>query len=453
MRSFAWVVSLSLTWALAAPAVAQVGPNLARGKPAKQSSTAHGGDAARATDGRTDGNYAAGSVTHTGGEAGWLEIDLGATTQVATVVIHNRTDCCGERLRGAHVELSAQPCATRAPLAERIVKDPGPRNVLDFAGMLPARYLCVRHSRAEYLSVAEVEAYGDAIAVGPGFYQLVHEPSGQLLTIDGIKDGTVAHASPRRKDESQRFFLRPWTDGQVVIAAQKDGWQVLSSNTSWTGDPVRAWAWTTSKDQLWTLHDAGGGGVRIRHREKGQFLALAGSQVVLHPTGDVWRYAPDLDQCQYMRQFDGELFVYALGPGKGLGVAQRGTYPEAAGLFRWVLASQRAGGRTSGGVGFESCLYQGHFIRIDARDEVVLARDDGSEAFFQSSGFLWPTVQARRMAFYLASRPDRFLRTCGNRLVLDGWDEPDHPGCPGDRWTFARESQFLAGNPGFLPKP
>ncbi|MFM8891875.1 MAG: DUF1553 domain-containing protein, partial [Planctomycetia bacterium] len=82
--------------------------NVARGRPATQSSTDFGGDAARAVDGVTDGDYfAKNSVTHTAAnDDPWWEVDLGGPTAIRQVVIWNRTDGgTGNRLVGARVSI------------------------------------------------------------------------------------------------------------------------------------------------------------------------------------------------------------------------------------------------------------------------------------------------------------------------------------------------------------
>ena len=68
--------------------------NLARQAEAKQSSTAYGGNANRAKDGNTDGNYnQAESTTHTSqSDEPWWELDLGQMEQIDFVKIWNRTD-------------------------------------------------------------------------------------------------------------------------------------------------------------------------------------------------------------------------------------------------------------------------------------------------------------------------------------------------------------------------
>ncbi len=78
--------------------------NIAPGKTASQSSTAHDAPATRAIDGNTDGRFAeAMSTTHTQTEdAPWWEIDFGEELAVDRVVVWNRTDSneIGRRLNG-----------------------------------------------------------------------------------------------------------------------------------------------------------------------------------------------------------------------------------------------------------------------------------------------------------------------------------------------------------------
>jgi hyaluronoglucosaminidase len=70
--------------------------NVAAGKPASQSSEGYGGGASRAVDGNTDGNWGAGSVTHTaedGSPEPWWQVDLQAALPIHSVQVWNRTDC------------------------------------------------------------------------------------------------------------------------------------------------------------------------------------------------------------------------------------------------------------------------------------------------------------------------------------------------------------------------
>src|SRR5262249_27273011 len=77
------------------------GPDIALNMPTSQSSTFPGYPASKANDGNTDGNVGHGSVTVTNSatEANpWWQVDLGASATVNSVVVWNRTDCCGNRL-------------------------------------------------------------------------------------------------------------------------------------------------------------------------------------------------------------------------------------------------------------------------------------------------------------------------------------------------------------------
>lgn len=81
-------------------ATGEVEKNWARQGNTTQSSTALGGDARRAIDGNTNGAWNAGSVTHTNQETEpYWQVDLGETHYIDEIRIHNRTDCCGERLK------------------------------------------------------------------------------------------------------------------------------------------------------------------------------------------------------------------------------------------------------------------------------------------------------------------------------------------------------------------
>ncbi|HEX3134655.1 MAG TPA: GDSL-type esterase/lipase family protein, partial [Planctomycetota bacterium] len=82
------------TLTLAEVEVFSGGVNIAgRGK-ANQSSTAYGGDARRAIDGKTDGSFGAGTSTHTNEteDKPWWEVDLGSPQIIESVKVWNRTD-------------------------------------------------------------------------------------------------------------------------------------------------------------------------------------------------------------------------------------------------------------------------------------------------------------------------------------------------------------------------
>jgi mono/diheme cytochrome c family protein len=83
------------------------GVNAALKGKASQSSTDFGGEAKRAIDGNTNGDYNANSVTHTKLEDNpWWEVDLGKVMPLEKVVLWNRTDGgLQERMKGYLVRL------------------------------------------------------------------------------------------------------------------------------------------------------------------------------------------------------------------------------------------------------------------------------------------------------------------------------------------------------------
>jgi DNA-binding beta-propeller fold protein YncE len=94
--------------------------NLSQGKVTTQSSTGIGAWASRAVDGRTDGNFWNGSVTHSLTETQqppWWQVDLGQQSAVQSVQIWNRTDCCAERLANFYVFVATSDMSGRT-LAE-----------------------------------------------------------------------------------------------------------------------------------------------------------------------------------------------------------------------------------------------------------------------------------------------------------------------------------------------
>jgi hypothetical protein len=142
--------------------------NLASGKPTTQSSVLNGSSSQLAVDGNTNGNYYAGSVTHTGFEAqAWWQVDLGAKNWLDQVRVWNRTDCCAERLSDFYVFVSDEPFAsTDANETQEqpgvstyfVAGQAGSPSVIDVGRS--GRYVRVQLSGANYLSLAEVEVFG-----------------------------------------------------------------------------------------------------------------------------------------------------------------------------------------------------------------------------------------------------------------------------------------------------
>lgn len=90
---------------LAEVQVMSKGKNIALKKPATQSSTAYDGEAKRAVDGNTSGEYSKNSVTHTNGkDTPWWELDLEKNSQIDEIFIYNRKEA-SERLNQVKITI------------------------------------------------------------------------------------------------------------------------------------------------------------------------------------------------------------------------------------------------------------------------------------------------------------------------------------------------------------
>ena len=186
--------------------------DLAQGQPASQSSTLAGTPSAgAAADGNTDGSFADGSVTATNADTNaWWQVDLGASATIASVVVWNRTDCCGSRLGDYWVFVSNTPFnATDTPaslqnragtFASHQTTAPNPSASIIVGGA--GRYVRVQLTGANYLSLAEVQVLGAAaassnVAMGKSATQsstLPGTPSAGAA-VDGNTDGAFGDGS------------------------------------------------------------------------------------------------------------------------------------------------------------------------------------------------------------------------------------------------------------------
>lgn len=144
--------------------------NLAIGRPATQSTTHSSGAVAdRAVDGNTDGSWWSGSLTHTSDTTPdplpWWQVDLGSSRRIGTINIHNRTDCCAERLSDYWVFVSDNPFDTSKPPLQQ-AQTPGvwsshqttqAGNPTAITVGVPGRYVMVQQPGPTVLSLAEVE--------------------------------------------------------------------------------------------------------------------------------------------------------------------------------------------------------------------------------------------------------------------------------------------------------
>lgn len=143
-------------------------PNLAQGRTATQSSTFESAAASRAVNGNTNGDYRAGSVTHTNSNANaWWQVDLGATNTIDSLQLWNRTDCCQSRLSNFYVFVSTANQSGRSfntilndASVWRFYQAGTAPSTLNIPAGINGRYVRVQLAGTNYLSLAEVRAFG-----------------------------------------------------------------------------------------------------------------------------------------------------------------------------------------------------------------------------------------------------------------------------------------------------
>ncbi|MGC4046109.1 MAG: DUF1553 domain-containing protein [Armatimonas sp.] len=98
------------------------GSNVSESQKATQSSTDFGGEAKRANDNNTDGNFNNNSVTHTAAQDDpWWEVDLGSVREIDEVRLWPRTDAHLGRMKGLKLTYYDND---HKPVAERVVAEP-----------------------------------------------------------------------------------------------------------------------------------------------------------------------------------------------------------------------------------------------------------------------------------------------------------------------------------------
>ncbi|XP_033104464.1 antigen WC1.1-like [Anneissia japonica] len=139
---------------------------LSEGRHAIQSSLGWGGIPGRAVDGSRSTNYNHNSCTHTErGPVNWWMVDLGNSYSIQYVRIHNRGDCCRERLNGATIRVgdNYDGMLTNAQCGEPIADaDTSASSVIDRQCNPPldGRYVSVAIEVDTYLTLCEVEVWG-----------------------------------------------------------------------------------------------------------------------------------------------------------------------------------------------------------------------------------------------------------------------------------------------------
>ncbi|KAM8966347.1 fucolectin-like [Pelodytes ibericus] len=118
------------------------------------------GAARRVIDGNKATDFRSGSCFETTLERpSWWALDLMANYKINTIVVVNRGDCCEERLKGAQVRIGKTLSTTT--ICSVITDVRSPEITICCKGQVGRYVTIIIKDRREYLSLCEVEVYGD----------------------------------------------------------------------------------------------------------------------------------------------------------------------------------------------------------------------------------------------------------------------------------------------------
>jgi hypothetical protein len=190
------------------------GENIAPTGTASQSSEYAGGQFPASL--AIDGNL--GNFTHTltgQGPASW-ELDLGRTARVDLVRLHNRTSCCGSRLRDVRISI--------LDAARQVAYQSVPLNPENALGSFP--------NGPASLTLDLIEETGGAV---PGRYvQVVREPDPDLSGTGGQGNADEAHVLSLAEVQ---VFERPVVGYHSLIATDIEGAMLGASSTAYIRVP------------------------------------------------------------------------------------------------------------------------------------------------------------------------------------------------------------------------
>ena len=151
--------------------------NIALNKPATQQSTQFGATASRAVDGNTNGDFWNGnsvSLTNWTNNA-WWQVDLGEVSEIKSINIWNRTECCQNSLSNYHILISDVPFSSTN--LSSTINQSGVQNIVRSAAAGSptsinvngtGRYVRVQLAGQGFLGIAEVEILGCGGGSGGG---------------------------------------------------------------------------------------------------------------------------------------------------------------------------------------------------------------------------------------------------------------------------------------------
>ncbi len=263
--------------------------NVALGKVATQSSTGWEGNANRAIDGNTDGNYGANSTTHTTIDVNpWWQVDLGAATPISSITLWNRTDCCSDRLSNFFVfvadndmtgkrfgDLVVDPSVWRFSLGTQAPA------TLNIPVNVSGRYVRVQLAGTNPLSLAEVQIFTPLSGPSTGLYTIRADHSKQC--IDVAAASTVAGANVQQWPclpgaKQQQWQVDGLGNGLYVISNVNSG-KVLSvaELTAADGTNIDQENYSNGDQQMWHLLAQGDGSYQLVAAHSNKCLDVAGA--------------------------------------------------------------------------------------------------------------------------------------------------------------------------------
>jgi hypothetical protein len=128
----------------------------------------------------------------------WVEIDLGAETDIDYVILKNRVDCCSDRIIGAKVQIldTLRNVVAESPEIDtdksqyRIQFSLVSTPVIDTVEWTP-RYVKIMHTGTKIINLAEIEVYNmDGVNVAQGRPVTASSNYGGMYPIEKFVDGT-----------------------------------------------------------------------------------------------------------------------------------------------------------------------------------------------------------------------------------------------------------------------
>ncbi|ANW95380.1 hypothetical protein AXE80_03395 [Wenyingzhuangia fucanilytica] len=188
---------------------------------ASQSSTAYEGDASRANDGNTNGNYGGGSVSHTAhaadGVLKWWQVDLGDDKIINEIVIHNRTGSSSNQdLNNFTVEVIN--ASGEVKFSKLFTDYPNPSTSINTENVT-GKIVKISKTSNRGIQLAEVEVFGTETLSNDNILsetiKLHPNPASNIFNIDGANNATI------------RLYN---ANGQLVLTMQNKDNQNLNIN-------------------------------------------------------------------------------------------------------------------------------------------------------------------------------------------------------------------------------